>query len=189
MYILIPKLSRFLQLSKIKNKVNLGPKLYFPFFLVHCLREERENDRISIVERKGKKTMRVYPMCFFSLELALYGRSKPANNFGFGLIVGFQTLFLGFFFRQWIHFTRRLRCFFFLLKYDWKWVFLIRNITTWFFSDHTSLKFEQEKWRIAWKFFFKSLRGGRPRPTLKKMKKIKSRYKGCSRPACPSFFH
>jgi hypothetical protein len=42
-------------------------------------------------------TMRVYPMCFFSLELALYGRSKPANNFGFGLIVGFQTLFLGFF--------------------------------------------------------------------------------------------
>jgi hypothetical protein len=61
------------------------------------LREERENDRISIVERKGKKTMRVYPMCFFSLELALYGRSKPANNFGFGLIVGFQTLFLGFF--------------------------------------------------------------------------------------------
>jgi hypothetical protein len=42
-------------------------------------------------------TMRVYPMCFFSLELALYGRSKPANNFGFWLIVGFQTLFLGFF--------------------------------------------------------------------------------------------
>jgi len=61
MYILIPKLSRFLQLSKIKNKVNLGPKLYFPFFLVHCLREERENGRISIVERKGHHLHRSTP--------------------------------------------------------------------------------------------------------------------------------
>jgi len=75
--------------------------------LVPRLRKKRGSSCIAVVEREScrlhqlrpqKKSDfdvnrfllmgRVYPRCF-PLELALYGRSELASNFGFELIVSF----------------------------------------------------------------------------------------------------
>lgn len=94
-------------------KFNFGFKLYFSYFFVSILREERESGWVLMVERESPSWNRfqprkpsdfgfnmflfvskVYIRCFFSFKLAWNGESEPENNFSFRLIVGFEDNFL-----------------------------------------------------------------------------------------------
>jgi hypothetical protein len=62
---------------------------------------------------------RVYSKCFFVIELALYSRYKPTNNFGYGMTVSFEAFCL-LLFKAIDMFYDIFRVFFFFVEHDWK---------------------------------------------------------------------